>query len=344
MRDRPVTLSGGSAPSPHRTLALLYPWTARAFARAQRFPVPSGAAAGAIIGLALGGAYLAGGMAQDALAHAKASHVAEAAKQGFSDQAVDALAAGDEANAVINRGPSASVNVSGAIAALNARPVSQARELECLTEAVYYEARGETPAGQAAVAQVVLNRVKHPAFPKSVCGVVFQGAQRGRGCQFSFACDGSTHMRREPAAWVRARRIASRAFAGQGAGGVGSATHFHVTSVQPAWSGMIQVAQVGAHIFYKFSGRSTAKAEFAPAPEIIDQLAEPVVAAATGVQPQVILASNVTAVEPAKPEGVVTVAAPAKAEPAAVKVEAVPAKPAAVKVEAPAPAAKPAAM
>jgi spore germination cell wall hydrolase CwlJ-like protein len=286
---------------------LLYAWTARALARAQRWAVPSGAAAGAIIGLALGGAYLAGGMAQDAVTHAKASRVAEAAEQGSP-----------EATEMANAGPTASVNVRGAMAAL--RPVSQTRELECLTEAVYYEARGETPAGQAAVAQVVLNRVKHPAFPKSVCAVVFQGANRGRGCQFSFACDGSKLLRREPAAWTRARRIAARAFAGQVGGGVGSATHFHVTNVQPGWSNMIQVAQVGAHIFYRFSGRSAAKTEFVPPAEIIDQLAEPAPAAPAA---QVILASNVTAPEA---EVVATPAAAAKAEAAPVKPDVAPAK------------------
>ena len=91
--------------------------------------------------------------------------------------------------------------------------LDQSRELECLTQAVYFEARGETPAGQAAVAQVVLNRVRHPAFPKSVCAVVFQGAGR-HGCQFSFACDGSTQRGREAGAWRRAQTIASRALDG----------------------------------------------------------------------------------------------------------------------------------
>jgi spore germination cell wall hydrolase CwlJ-like protein len=309
---------------------LLYAWTARAFARAQRYAVPSGAAAGAFIGLALGGAYLAGGMAQDAMADAKASRPADVAEQGSPEPAMADLVTngGPGAVAVAKRyeGPSASVNVGAAMAVLRGPgTVSQTRELECLTQAVYYEARGETPAGQAAVAQVVLNRVKHPAFPKSVCGVVFQGAQRGRGCQFSFACDGSTRMRREPAAWTRARRIATRAFAGQAGGGVGSATHFHVVSVQPGWAGMIQVAQVGAHIFYRFSGRKTAKSDFGPPAEVIDQLAEPAPTVTT-TAPQVILASNVIAPEVVKPEAVVTLATPGKVEAAVVKTEAAPAK------------------
>ena len=75
--------------------------------------------------------------------------------------------------------------------------LQSSRELECLADAVYYEARGETPSGQAAVAQVVMNRVRHPAFPKSICGVVFQGAYNRTGCQFSFACDGSMRRARD---------------------------------------------------------------------------------------------------------------------------------------------------
>ena len=84
------------------------------------------------------------------------------------------------------------------------RAPSSASELDCLTQAVYFEARGETPRGQAAVAQVVMNRVNHPAFPKTVCGVVYQGAARSTGCQFSFACDGSMRRGREAAAGARA--------------------------------------------------------------------------------------------------------------------------------------------
>src|SRR4051812_46235705 len=86
--------------------------------------------------------------------------------------------------------------------------------LDCLTAAVYYEARSESEDGERAVAQVVLNRVRHPAFPKSVCGVVYQGSNRATGCQFSFTCDGSLARGREPGPWDRARRIASQALAG----------------------------------------------------------------------------------------------------------------------------------
>ncbi len=136
------------------------------------------------------------------------------------------------------------------------------RDLECLTEAVYYEARGETPAGQAAVAQVVLNRARHPAFPKSVCGVVFQGAG-GRVCQFSFACDGSMRRGREPGAWARARKVAARALSGEVMTGVGNATHFHTINVSPGWGPrLVRVGQVGLHIFYRFGGRGGAPGSF----------------------------------------------------------------------------------
>jgi hypothetical protein len=126
------------------------------------------------------------------------------------------------------------------------------RDLDCLAQAVYFEARGESPAGQAAVAQVVLNRVRKAGFPKSVCGVVFQGSARGVGCQFSFACDGSMNRGRETGAWSDARRIAARALAGAVMTAVGDATHFHTIHVTPGWSDDLRrVTQVGLHVFYR---------------------------------------------------------------------------------------------
>ncbi len=142
------------------------------------------------------------------------------------------------------------------------------RDLECLTEAVYYEARGETPAGQAAVAQVVLNRVRHPAFPKSICGVVYQRAYGGGVCQFSFACDGSMRKRRDPGAWARAGRVATRALSGEVMAQVGNATHFHTIYVSPSWGPrLVKVGQVGLHLFYRFGGRSGAPGSFDVIPE-----------------------------------------------------------------------------
>jgi spore germination cell wall hydrolase CwlJ-like protein len=134
-----------------------------------------------------------------------------------------------------------------------ASPADRARSLECLTTAIYYEAATEPLDGQRAVAQVILNRVRHPAYPSSVCGVVFQGAQRRTGCQFSFTCDGS--LRRPPMAayWNRARTVAQAALNGYVHGPVGWATHYHANYVVPYWaSSLTKSATVGLHIFYRW--------------------------------------------------------------------------------------------
>ncbi len=134
-------------------------------------------------------------------------------------------------------------------------PIEGARALDCLSQAVYYEARGESAAGQEAVAQVVLNRMRSPLYPKSVCGVVFQGAQT-HVCQFSFACDGSMNRHLNPVAWRRARAVASRALGGFVMAEVGHATHFHVVGMGQIWGARLQrVAQIGDHVFYAFTGR-----------------------------------------------------------------------------------------
>jgi spore germination cell wall hydrolase CwlJ-like protein len=136
-----------------------------------------------------------------------------------------------------------------------ATPADHTRAVECLTAAIYYEAAYEPVDGQRAVAQVVLNRVRHPAFPKSVCGVVFQGSERTSGCQFTFTCDGA--IARAPSAliWARARRVAEEAIAGKVYGPVGWSTHYHANYVVPYWSGTLaKAANVGQHIFYRWAG------------------------------------------------------------------------------------------
>ena len=147
--------------------------------------------------------------------------------------------------------------------------LDQSRDLECLTQAVYYESRGETKSGQQAVAQVILNRVRHPAFPKSVCGVVFQGAKTG-GCQFSFACDGQPHHPMENAAWRRAEGVAAQALDGQVMAEVGDATHFHVVGTGSWSSSLLKVAQIGAHVFYRFGGHNGAPSMFHGVPQPSD--------------------------------------------------------------------------
>jgi spore germination cell wall hydrolase CwlJ-like protein len=127
--------------------------------------------------------------------------------------------------------------------------------LQCLAQAVYYESAREPRLGQEAVAQVVLNRVRHPAYPKSVCGVVFQGAARSTGCQFSFTCDGSLRWAPEPRLWAQAQGVARRALAGHVTRKVGSATHYHADYVAPYWAPtLVKMKQVGAHIFYRWTG------------------------------------------------------------------------------------------
>jgi spore germination cell wall hydrolase CwlJ-like protein len=136
-----------------------------------------------------------------------------------------------------------------------ATPADRLRALECLTAAVYYEAAIESTDGQRAVAQVVLNRVRHPAYPRTVCGVVFQGHERATGCQFTFTCDGA--LRRTPSAsgWARARRVAEEALAGHVHAPVGWATHYHTNWVVPYWSSsLVKLGNVGTHIFYRWEG------------------------------------------------------------------------------------------
>ena len=125
------------------------------------------------------------------------------------------------------------------------------RSLQCLTEAIYYEARSESEGGQRAVAQVVLNRVRHPAYPNTVCGVVYQGSHRTTGCQFSFTCTGVMGPITEPAAWERARQIAGAALRGSVYRPVGLAVNYHTTAINPYWaSSLVTQTVVGAHIFY----------------------------------------------------------------------------------------------
>ncbi len=130
------------------------------------------------------------------------------------------------------------------------------RSLQCLTMAIYYEAANEPDAGQRAVAQVVLNRVRHPAYPATVCGVVFEGAKRKTGCQFTFACDGSLTRLPSPAGWRRAELVATAALGGYVFSPVGLATHYHANYVVPYWAASLdKVATFGAHIFYRWQGR-----------------------------------------------------------------------------------------
>ena len=122
----------------------------------------------------------------------------------------------------------------------------------CLALAVYHEARGEPITGQQMVAEVILNRVDHPSYPDTVCGVVKQHntpVTRPRACQFSFYCDGASDKPRESAAWEKSKRIADEALGGDRLGS--KATHYHTKSVRPSWAKRLTlVGSAGSHIFY----------------------------------------------------------------------------------------------
>ena len=170
---------------------------------------------------------------------------------------------------VINKGPSPLKVMQGVklkrTVTASAKPVDKATqkaiaqrriqmaEENCLARAVYFEARSESELGQLAVAKVILNRVKDPEYPKSICGVVYQGSGRRNSCQFSFACDGLPDDVRSAAAWSNSKRIAQMAISGDAkVAAVGSATNYHADYVNPAWAkSMRRLIKIGHHVFYE---------------------------------------------------------------------------------------------
>jgi len=293
-------------------------------ARADRRVLMSAALIGSGVGLALGAAYMAGGMSRAAVDHARAERVAQTADGAFSE-AVLRREAADPAMLALARAhdpQAAGEPQDRRLQLLAARlrgeqgldPLAQsqlqaAHDLDCLTDAVYFEARGETKRGQQAVATVVINRVKNPNFPKTVCGVVFQRASGG--CQFSFACDGSMRHGRDADAWAEARRVAARALSGYVLRDIGSATHFHTVDVSPDWgSQMLKVAQVGLHVFYRLNPHAPAQDEPDSRPPLPKP--EPVVFTSAPAQPPPTLRIAAALVQkPADP-------APATVAPAAI--------------------------
>ncbi|ESQ87858.1 hypothetical protein ABENE_16590 [Asticcacaulis benevestitus DSM 16100 = ATCC BAA-896] len=170
-----------------------------------------------------------------------------------------------------------------AAAAMNFKAATRS-DSDCLTQAVYYEARGEGTDGMRAVAQVILNRVRHPAYPKSICGVVYQGATQRISCQFSFVCNGAMGAPVETSAWRRAKKVSEAALAGYVMPSVGTSTSFHTTGVKPGWSGtMERVAQIGTHIFYQFRGRGARIAGTADGVRPSDTMPQVTAPAATAV-------------------------------------------------------------
>jgi hypothetical protein len=156
------------------------------------------------------------------------------------------------------------IAAKGEVTGVNAHPMSpaerlhldekgRAKAMRCLTQAIYFEARGEPVRGQIAVAQVVMNRVFSGYYPGTVCGVVYQNANRHLACQFTFACDGLPEVVREPDAWERAKRIAGETLDGElWLPEVGKATHYHAYWVHPSWvHEMTRMYKLGVHTFYR---------------------------------------------------------------------------------------------
>ncbi len=136
------------------------------------------------------------------------------------------------------------------------KTITSEKSVKCLAEAIYFEARGETVAGQEAVAQVVINRVKNPAYPDDVCAVVYQNRHWYNRCQFTFACDRVKDVVRDPEAWAVAEDIAGRYARGETwRPEVGAATHYHADSVSPSWANLMRaVKTIDHHTFYMTLG------------------------------------------------------------------------------------------
>ncbi len=123
---------------------------------------------------------------------------------------------------------------------------------KCLTEALYFEARGETARGLFAVAEVIMNRVDSAAFPDSVCGVIHQGTGRRFQCQFTYTCDGRKEVISEPAAWARVGKVARAMLDGAPRDLTRGATYYHTSAVRPSWSRRFtRTASIGVHYFYR---------------------------------------------------------------------------------------------
>ncbi|MGE3302661.1 MAG: cell wall hydrolase [Hyphomonadaceae bacterium] len=202
-------------------------------------------------------------------ANAPAARVELAAfstRDGWRARAQAQLAAGalDHRAMII----SASLRDTGAMAAL--RPFQPEmlqeaarvqREARCLSEAIYYEARGESVSGQRAVAEVVTNRVRSGIYPSTYCGVVYQGSERSTGCQFTFTCDGSLGRRPRGEAWDRSQMIAAEVMMGLSAPVTHRATHYHTMEVAPVWrASLVETTRIGAHVFYRFPTKKERKA------------------------------------------------------------------------------------
>lgn len=202
-----------------------------------------------------------------------------------------------------------------------APPAERERALTCLATAALYEA-GDDRSGQQAVVQVVLNRLRHPAYPKSVCGVVFQGSERKTGCQFTFTCDGALARTPPVAAWQRARAVADAALSGFVFKQVGTATSYHTDWVVPYWSASLdKITQLKTHIFFRWRGWWGMPGAFLrgyTGPESLDPriayLADAANLPAPAPAPALASAMQIDGVAPAPPRPALTITGVGKAD------------------------------
>ena len=217
-----------------------------------------------IVGGGTIGVIAAATIAIGAVSGAPAVKHSEAAPPAPPPMLVKPIAPGEalklNAETPVTRGP----NPAAAAFVFKGNAAARTQALNCLASAVYYEAGNQDADGERAVAQVVLNRVRHPAFPTSICGVVYQGSTRPTWCQFTFTCDGSLNRQPDAEGWKRAMLVADEALSGSVFAPVGWATHYHADYVVPYWaSSMAKNAVVGAHLFYRWGGAWGQPAVFA---------------------------------------------------------------------------------
>jgi spore germination cell wall hydrolase CwlJ-like protein len=177
--------------------------------------------------------------------------VADSARPMARDDAVT-VASREEGPEALSQ-PLTSSRASLTLATVDALPAATGdAQWECLAEAIYFESRGEPLAGQIAVAEVVLNRTASRSFPSTICGVTHQGVGSGRGCQFSYACDGNPDVMKSSLARDRSEKLARLMIDGQPRTVSGGATYFHTRTIRPSWSRQFsRTVTIGAHMFYR---------------------------------------------------------------------------------------------
>lgn len=157
-----------------------------------------------------------------------------------------------------SREPAAAPTVSFSRSWIDSQPKANGdEEWRCLSEALYFEARGETVKGQFAVGEVIVNRVKSDRFPGTLCGVIYQGTGRKYQCQFTYTCDGSKETIAEPKAFERVAKVARVILDGASDELTNGATHYHTRNVRPSWSKVFtRTAEIGVHVFYRDNYRT----------------------------------------------------------------------------------------